>query len=180
MWQQLVDETSLNLVSVAADVQGPDVVRPWTDGAAATFTTLIDTRGELTGRLGLKAVPLILAFEDGLLVQPASSIDVLDDAHADAVRAWASGHTEQIALPALPNRTRSRDTELAAAWLSVARFAIEEGRLDDAVAALERGFQHDPDNRLIRKQRWALNEPDRFYAGDIDFAWQAEQQAAGR
>jgi hypothetical protein len=33
---------------------------------------------------------------------------------------------------------------------------------------------------VIRKQRWALQEPDRFYAGDIDVDWQADQEAAGR
>lgn len=180
MWQQLVEETGLDLVSVAVDVQGPAVVRPWTEGAETTFTTVVDSEATLNDRLGLAAVPYVLAVEDGRLVQPVTAIDVRKDAHADAVRDWALGRAERIELPPMPDRPGSRDTEQAAAWLAVARSAIDDGRLEDAAAALERGFELDPDNWVIRKQRWALQEPDRFYAGDIDLDWQAEQQAAGR
>lgn len=62
----------------------------------------------------------------------------------------------------------------------MARLALEDGRHEDAIASLERGFELDPDNWLIRKQRWALTHPDRFYAGEIDTAWQTQQRALGR
>lgn len=180
MWRQLVDDTGLDLTSVAVDVQGPGVVRPWAEPVAASFRTLVDSRAELTERMGVAVVPFVLVFEDGRLQQPITAINVLDEAQADAVRRWATGHATRIELPILAERSRSRDTEAASAWLSVARMAIEEDRRGDALTALERGFVHEPGNWLIRKQRWALEEPDRFYAGDIDAAWQDEQCAAGR
>lgn len=180
MWQQLVDDTGLDLVSVAVDVQGPQIVRPWTEAAAATFTTLVDSEARLTDRLGVTAVPFVLAFEDRRLSQSATRINVLDDAQADAVRDWAAGSVHRIDLPAMSDRRESRNTVLASAWLTVARFALHEERLDDAAAALARGFALDPENWLIRKQRWALREPERFYAGDVDLDWQKEQRAAGR
>jgi hypothetical protein len=180
VWQQLVDDTGLDLVSVAVDVQGPQVVRPWTEAAAASFTTLVDSEAELADRLGVTAVPFVLTFEAGRLVQPVTSINVLEGRQADAVRDWALGAAAHIELRAMPDRRGSRDTELASAWLLVARLALEEQRLDDAEAAVARGFQLDPDNWLIRKQLWALREPDRFYAGEIDLEWQNEQRASGR
>lgn len=69
---------------------------------------------KLTDRLGVTAVPFILAFEDRRLIQPVTAINVIEHPQADAVRDWA------------------------------------------------------------------LNEPDRFYAGDIDLDWQAVQRTAGR
>lgn len=180
MWQRLVDDTGLDLVSVAVDVQGPQVVRPWTEAAAAGFTTLVDSEAQLTDRLGVTAVPFLLAFEDRRLIQPVVSINVLEDPQANAVRDWALGTPARIELAPMADRPGSPETELAAAWLTVARFAVDEDRLDDAKAALARGFELEPDNWLIRKQRWALNQPDRFYAGDIDLAWQDEQRATGR
>lgn len=180
MWQHLVDETGLNLVSVAIDVQGPPVVRPWIEAAAASFTTLVDTEGKLTDCLGATAVPFVLAFADRRLIQAATPINVLEGPQADAVRHWALGGAPRIELAPMPDRPGSRDTELASAWLTVARFAIDEDRRDCAMAALDRAFEFDPGNWLIRKQRWALSEPDRFYAGDIDLDWQDEQRAAGR
>jgi hypothetical protein len=180
VWQQLVEETGLNLVSVAVDVQGPAVVRPWTEGVDATFTTLVDRDAQLNDRLSLAAVPYVLAVEDGRLIQPVTAIDVRKNDHADAVREWALGRAERIELAPKSDRPGSRTTEQAAAWLAVARFALDEDRLKDATDALERGFGLDPDNWVIRKQRWALQEPDRFYAGDIDVDWQADQEAAGR
>ena len=37
----------------------------------------------------------------------------------------------------------------------------------------------EPDNYIIRKQIWAVQNPDRFYSGDVDYAWQKEQMAQG-
>ncbi len=37
-----------------------------------------------------------------------------------------------------------------------------------------------PENRIVRKQIWAIENPERFYEGMVDFDWQKEQIAAGR
>ena len=40
-----------------------------------------------------------------------------------------------------------------------------------------RGRDLDPGNYLIRKQIWAVENPDKFYNGDVDYDWQREQTA---
>lgn len=59
-------------------------------------------------------------------------------------------------------------TELAAAHLA-------GGDKAAAAAALKRARKLDPENWLIRKQIWALEQPEHFYEGPVDFAWQREQ-----
>ena len=54
-----------------------------------------------------------------------------------------------------------------------------QGDLDAAVVEWRRGVELEPDNWVIRKQIWAVQHPDRFYAADVDFDWQKEQIAQG-
>ena len=54
-----------------------------------------------------------------------------------------------------------------------------DGKVDEAVAEWRRGVELEPDNYIIRKQIWAVQNPDRFYSGDVDFAWQKQQMAQG-
>jgi len=180
VWQRLADDTGLAVVCVAVDVQGPEVVRPWIERFGISLTTLVDRHAQLAERVGVASVPLVLALEDGQLSHPATSINVLDEEQAEAVHRWAVGRADRIELPALPQHARNPATEAARAWLTVARLALEGGQRQAALEALEHGFELDPDNWLIRKQRWALSDPDRFYAGDIDLDWQEEQRQAGR
>ena len=56
----------------------------------------------------------------------------------------------------------------------------QQGKTDEAVAAWRRGVAVQPDNYVIRKQIWAVENPDRFYEGQVDYAWQKEQLDAGR
>ena len=43
-----------------------------------------------------------------------------------------------------------------------------------------KGVELEPDNYIIRKQNWAVENPDRFYEDKVDFDWQREQMEAGR
>ena len=54
-----------------------------------------------------------------------------------------------------------------------------EGRIGEALARWRQGLDLDPDNYLIRKQIWAVENPERFYEGDVDYDWQREQVARG-
>ena len=53
------------------------------------------------------------------------------------------------------------------------------GRTGEALARWRQGLQLDPGNYLIRKQIWAVENPERFYEGDVDYDWQQEQIAKG-
>ncbi|MCG8606699.1 hypothetical protein MJD09_17155, partial [bacterium] len=64
------------------------------------------------------------------------------------------------------------------------RFAAELMRLDQKEGALHQlkmALEKSPDNLLILKQIWAIEHPERFYEGAVDFGWQREQfQRRGR
>ncbi len=53
------------------------------------------------------------------------------------------------------------------------------GRTGEALARWRQGLELDPGNYLIRKQIWAVENPERFYEGDVDYDWQQEQIAGG-
>ena len=51
----------------------------------------------------------------------------------------------------------------------------QEGRVEEAVATWREALALDPDNYIIRKQIWAVENPERFYDGAVDYDWQREQ-----
>ena len=53
------------------------------------------------------------------------------------------------------------------------------GRVREALALWRQGLELDPDNYLIRKQVWAVENPERFYQGDVDYDWQRDQFTKG-
>ena len=53
--------------------------------------------------------------------------------------------------------------------------AYRDGRVDEALVLWKQGVQLDPDNYIVRKQIWAVENPDRFYDGDVDYDWQRQQ-----
>ena len=54
-----------------------------------------------------------------------------------------------------------------------------QGRIEEALAEWRKGMKLEPDNWVIRKQIWAVENPDKFYFGDVDYDWQKEQIAKG-
>ena len=54
-----------------------------------------------------------------------------------------------------------------------------QGRVEEAVALWRRGLAIEPRNYIIRKQIWAVEHPEKFYDGDVDYVWQKDQLAKG-
>ena len=50
------------------------------------------------------------------------------------------------------------------------------GMIGKALTRWRQGLELNPDNYLIRKQIWAVENPERFYEGDVDYDWQREEQ----
>src|SRR5437667_319418 len=48
-------------------------------------------------------------------------------------------------------------------------------RIEDAVGFLKQALAIDPESKVIPKQIWALQHPEKFYNGPIDKEWQKEQ-----
>jgi len=51
--------------------------------------------------------------------------------------------------------------------------------VDDAMVEWKKGRDLEPDNWVIRKQIWAVENPERFYDGAVDTGWQLEQIERG-
>jgi len=55
---------------------------------------------------------------------------------------------------------------------------LRQGKKPEALTMFTRARDLDPSNWRIRKQIWALENPDKFYSGPgIDWKWQKEQRA---
>ena len=53
---------------------------------------------------------------------------------------------------------------------------LQQGRKDAALNKFKQARDLDPDNWRIRKQIWAIENPDKFYSGKSpDYGWQSEQ-----
>lgn len=65
------------------------------------------------------------------------------------------------------------DSTDALTTLAVAHLAA--GDKVEAAKILRKALARDPENWLIRKQIWAVEHPERFYKGAVDFAWQRQQ-----
>lgn len=186
MWQRLYEahrSDGLELVSVAIDAQGPDAVRPYVRRAGATFVTLVDEENQLGRLLAFKAIP------NGVLIDETGAIryarfggfDVRDAETRRLVEGWLrSGEVEAPgAAPASATAAPAPDRD-ALAFFDRGLALYRRGQRDEAAAEWRKAVQQDPENLVIRKQLWAVEHPERFYAGEVDFAWQREQLAKGQ
>ena len=62
----MAEGSDVELLSIAVDFQGADVVRPYVDKANPSFTTVVDSENVLARLLGFKALPNGYFLEPGL------------------------------------------------------------------------------------------------------------------
>lgn len=169
----------MEVVSIAQDVQGPRVVRPWLERAGTTFRTLVDRHNEVGKMYSLKYVPVaIITDAQGRLVRPVGGVDIGDAtfraqleswaATGDIPSAWLEAETTQIRELTLSERE-------ADARFQLALVLLETERKEEALDQLRLAVRADPENWLIRKQMWAIETPEAFYDGPVDFTWQKAQ-----
>ena len=152
---------------------------PFVEKANATFTTVVDQANLLGQLYGFKAIPNgFLIDEQGTVsYKELGTFDVRRAEKRELVEKWVRGSTEpspeEESASVGPRHAEAnglfrRGQELYAA-----------GQVDEAVALWREGASLEPDNYIIRKQIWAVENPDKFYAGDVDFDWQKEQLSQG-
>jgi len=180
-WQRFYEQhraKAFEIVAVAVDVQGADRAKPWAEKAGAKFTTLVDQEAKLGAMFGLNYVPFsILIDEQGKIVRAPQHVSVAKDTHRATIAEWIEKGDEHLQKPA---SSLPRDAPAFADVEAELRFAraallLRRGQTANATAELKRALARDPDNWLIRKQIWALEHPDRFYDGPVDFGWQRAQ-----
>jgi len=177
----------VEIIAIAMDLQGAEVVRPWVVKARAEYPVLVDAYNMLGERFNFKYVPLtILVDEEGRLVRGPTGTNVDKAEDRAAIEDWLR-HGPDSELARQPVAATASETpdpgfasEEAELRFRLAVVLFGQGNRDEAVTHLKRAFTLDPENWLIRKQMWAVENPDRFYAGDVDYDWQRAQVKAGK
>ena len=165
---------------MAIDAQGAEKARPFVEDAGATFSTVVDRNNLLSGLFGFKAVPNALFIdEDGVIAyQKYTGFDIQKPEFRKAANIWASGQLPTTDSSQEPDVTNSESTHAEAVRLFDDGMKLYEvGQTQEALALWRKGVALEPDNYVIRKQIWAVENPDKFYAGDVDYDWQKTQLA---
>ena len=55
---------------------------------------------------------------------------------------------------------------------------LEIGKKAEAMTEWRKALALDPKNWIIHKQIWAVENPDKFYDGNVDYGWQKAQLEA--
>lgn len=165
---------------IAQDLQGAEVAKPWVEKAGGTYRALLDQHNAVGKAYNLKYVPVgIIVDEEGRLAKAVSNVNIDDDDFAGQLAEWVETgaipqewiHNDRQDEP----RQLSADEAEADARFQLAQVLLQKGEKDEAIAELKRAVQLDPQNWLIRKQLWAIEVPEAFYEGNVDYAWQKAQ-----
>ena len=169
-------EQGFELLSVACDVGGADVVREFAAQTAAR--TVIDRENWLASKFGFKIVPNgIFLDENGVIRLLKEGLRVIEPADVAAVESLLRGEVEQVVFDAaapVTDRVKELEVQLAETKFKLANEYMKQGRKDDALRELDEALLLDTENFLIRKQRWYIRHPERF-APSIDMGWQQAQ-----
>ena len=163
------------------------MVRPWHEAAKADFVTLVDTQNVFGDHFNLKAIPYgVMIDEAGRLVKGPFNVDVKDTKVREILEKWLSdpSYNARLLREMEPLDTKATQTHPeAAARFQLGLVLLEAGKEAEAMAEWWKALALDPGNWIIHKQIWAVEHPDKFYQGDVDYGWQKTQlelESSGR
>ena len=172
VWQQIHESfvDKVQIVGVAFDAQGPEKPKIYTDKAAVTFPVLIDSNNLLGKIFGFRGLP------NGLLVEPGGIIayskfggfEIREIARRKDVEKWIISDDSPVIENVESNPLHDECLTLFQAGI----VALEKENLPLAIELWRKAVNLDPKNLVVRKQLWALENPARFYTGDVDLEWQ--------
>jgi tetratricopeptide (TPR) repeat protein len=178
-WQKVYDQykdQDFEILSVAVDVQGEEVVRPYAD--KYSYTTVVDSDNLLADAFGFKIVPNgIFIDESGVLRLIKQGFSVSKSEHLEAVEKLIQGEIQEAVLEDEYHVTETQstvETQLAETKVKLAKEYLKQQKKDEALKELDEALLLDPENFLIRKQRWYIRYPEKF-SPTIDIDWQQEQ-----
>jgi tetratricopeptide (TPR) repeat protein len=167
-------------VVIAQDAQGAEVAKPWLMKAGVTCRALLDQHNIVGKAYNLKYVPVaIILDEAGRLVRAVGSVNIDNEAFRKELQSWVTtGHIPANWMTAdtqIKPRPLTLDEQEADARFQLAIVLLNRGKRADAIIELKKAFRCDPENWLIRKQLWAIETPEAFYSGPVDYNWQKAQ-----
>ena len=185
VWQQIYDtmnlaDSGVEILSVAMDAQGAEMARPFVDKAQAEFPTIVDRENHLGQLYRFKAIPNgYLINEEGVVeYRRLGGFDIRKAETREVVEKWISEAKGAIESPDVDELGADHDEANSLFRRGLGLY--EDGNVDEAMSLWRKGVELEPDNYIIRKQIWAVENPDRFYEDKVDFDWQREQMEAGQ
>ena len=158
------------------------MARPWHNKANAEFVTLVDSQNILGNRYNLKAIPYgVMIDEAGRLVKPPFNINVANKETITILEKWLSDpiYNATLLRSVKPlNKSQNPQVIEANARFQLGRTLLEVGKKAEAISEWRKALALDPKNWIIHKQIWAVEHPDKFYDGNVDFGWQKAQLEA--
>ena len=119
--------------------------------------------------------------EAGRLVKAPFNVNVGDQKTLAMLEKWLSdpGYNAKLLRDVKPldKRNAQVSTE-ASARFQLGLVLLGVGKKDEAMAEWRKALASDPKNWIIHKQIWAVEHPDKFYDGDVDYSWQKAQLEA--
>lgn len=158
---------------MAVDLQGPEKPQPYVDAASPGFNVVIDQKNVLGALFGYRAVPNgVFVDENGTLrYRKFGGFDIRKPEMADEVFSFAAGSGGFKIEPSEP----VTHGDFFARGLAL----YEAGDVEGAATVWRSGIAVEPDHWNMRKQLWAIEHPERFYDGAVDYGWQKEQVERG-
>ena len=171
----MAEGREVELLSVALDFQGSDVVKPYVQEANTSFSTVVDSENVLGRVCGFKAVPNGYFLEPGLKVSQSikGKFDIRNPEILRRTIEWIGSPTVTNSEPYnVVDEKMTPDVErLFESGLKLYR----EGNEQEGITEWQKLIAVDPNNYIVRKQVWAIMYPDKFYDGEVDFEWQRRQ-----
>ena len=116
--------------------------------------------------------------EAGRLVKAPFSVNVQDGKTVAMLEKWLSdpGYNEVLLNNIKSSSKPAIETNAeAAARFQLGLVLLEGGKKDEAMVEWRKALALDPNNWIIHKQIWAVENPDKFYKGNVDYGWQKSQ-----
>lgn len=146
------------------------------------FDTLVDSQNILGNLFNLKAIPYgIMIDETGRLVKSPFSINVAKKETLIMLEKWLEDPTYNATLlNSIKPISKSQNPKVieANARFQLGLTLLEVGKKTEAMAEWRKALALDPKNWIIHKQIWAVEHPDKFYDGNVDYGWQKAQLEA--
>lgn len=116
--------------------------------------------------------------EAGRLVKAPFNVNVKNQKHLAMLEKWVSDpdYNAMLLREMKPSSEAVVKTNAeATARFQLGRILLEGGKKKEAMAEWRKALALDPQNWVIHKQIWAVEHPDKFYDGSVDYGWQKTQ-----
>jgi tetratricopeptide (TPR) repeat protein len=185
VWQEFYlayRDKGIDVVTVSVDAQGASKVRPYIDSATPTYVTLLDELNELGSLFNFMAVPNCILIDERGVVEywKYGGFDIRKDSYKNTVLEWAEkSNTDDSPKLNDDESSKSKRKTTADQYFQLGVELYKQGRVEAALEQWKKGSSIDPANWVILKQIWAVEHPEKFYDGSVDYCWQHQQVVNG-